>query len=353
MNLLFLTSGTRAPSSRFRVLQYVPHLRKLGHRCTVWPSRPEKYESYRWLGWRLSERYRRWRRAWEIRQIPRRQFDVVLLERELFDDPSWEQEAQLRNVAPALVLDVDDGIHLRYPEKFAKVATFADRILAGNRLLQQVAARYNAQVTMLPTCVDCERYQPRPFTALSEPRRPIIGWTGTSSNLPYLQSLAEPLQQLYAETPFELQVITDFSPSVRRFDMGIPTKLIRWSEKTELRDLAQFEIGIMPLPDDEWSRHKCGFKLIQYLATGIPAVASPVGVNREIIQPGVNGELAETSEDWKAALQKLLQSSDLRLRYGQAGRQRIVERYSVQSQLPTLVSALQQAANHAESKRGE
>lgn len=348
VKLLFLTSGRYAPASRFRVLQFVPWLERAGHRCTVWPSRPAKYESYWWLGWRLSQQHRRWRRWLDLFRIRRSGFDVIVIERELFDDPDFTLERRLREVARALVLDVDDAIHLRYPEKFAALASLADVVLAGNPLLCDVARNWNQHVHLLPTCIDSDRY-PVLERPVEPSRLPVIGWTGTSSNLPYLNELAPVLRRLHDEIPFEFHLITN-SAHAAAFDPGFPVTRIEWREDNELTELARFDIGLMPLPDDEWSRHKCGLKILQYFGVAIPVVASPVGVNRDIVRASEGGFLATSPDEWESALRTLLTVPVLRRQYGLAGRHFVEQHYSVRSQLRRLIAALNDAVAVGQSR---
>lgn len=342
MRVLFLISGLRTPASRFRVLQYVPELERLGIRCVVSPARPAKYESYRWLGWRLSQSLRRWLRWMDVIAVRFRRYDVVFIERELFDDATYDLELRVIESARASALDVDDAIHLRYPEKFAAVAKGVTTVLAGNSLLEEAARAYNSNVVLLPTVVDTDRYraikQTKPTSDV-----PVVGWTGTSSNLVYLQELSDVFRRVAADRPFTMQVIVNDSREARELDLGVPTTIIPWNEVTELTGLADMDVGLMPLPDDPWCRHKCGLKLLQYLAAEIPAIASPVGVNAEIIEPGVNGLLARDAEEWDQSLRMMLADAELRRRMGVAGRQKVEAQYSVKAMVPRLAAALREA----------
>jgi glycosyltransferase involved in cell wall biosynthesis len=339
VNILFLTSGRIAPSSRFRVLGYVPHLRRLGHRVTVRPSHPPQYESWRGLGWRASQRLRRALRYVDLTMARWRRFDVVYVERELFDDDSWDMEERFRRVCGRLVLDVDDAVFLRHPEKFPRVAQMADVVIAGNPLLAQRVASVSRQVVIVPTVVDLERYQLKP------PRQPgprlTIGWTGTSGGFGYLRLIAGALRELARQREFELRVIANrWDASLAGELSGVNVRFVRWRQAAEIGDLHAFDVGLMPLDDSEWARYKCAFKIVQYMAVGVPAVASPVGANREILRDGENGLLAETCEQWVAALARLLDDEELRRRLAAAGRQTVERDYSVQAQFPRWLDAV-------------
>lgn len=343
MQILFLTSGPNVPSSRFRILQWIPHLERLGHQCTVAPARPAKYDAYRWLGWRLSQRFRkvsRWLDWWMSRC---RRVDVVVVERELSDDDSTDLERRFRQSLRTFILDVDDGIFLRHPEKFDCLARMADLVIAGNAAIAERARTVTRKVVTIPTCVDTDVYTP----AHERPAGPpTLGWIGTSSNLPYLRRLAPVLRAVQQRHDCRLRLIVDESPEIELLrGEGVHCDWIPWSSRREIAELRQLDIGLMPLPDDEWSRHKCGFKLLQYMAVGLPAVASPVGVNREIVVSGQTGFLAATDVEWEAALESLLSDAELRRRLGTAGRERTVQNYSVASHLDLWVSAVTAAAD--------
>ena len=172
----------------------------------------------------------------------------------------------------------------------------------------------------------------------------VLGWTGTAANIEYLEVLREPLRQLAREFSIELRVIAESELPLRRLGFardGIPTRFVRWSEATEVADLGAFDVGLMPMPDTEWTRYKCGLKILQYMAAGVPAVASPVGVNSEIIHHGVNGWLATTPDEWLFVLRQLLSDPCRRDSVVPAARKTVEERYSVTAQLPRLIACLE------------
>jgi glycosyltransferase involved in cell wall biosynthesis len=338
VKILFLTSGPRVPSTRFRVLQYLPRLRAAGHLCIVAHSRPEKYEHWSLIGFRASQRARRLSRWLDVQRARWGRFDVVFLERELFNDPTADYEHQFRRVAKRMVLDVDDGIFLTWPDKFAKTAAMVDCVIAGSDLLAAECRRHTSRVAVVPTCVDLDRY---PQKVHDERFRPTIGWTGTSSNLPYLTSIAGPLEQLARTREFGVGVISN-EEAIRQLPSipGVSVSGIPWHDATEGRDLLAFDLGVMPLPDEPWARFKCGLKLIQYMAAGLPVVASPVGVNPQILCEGQTGFLASTSDEWVVALEKLVTDVALRKRLGEAGRAVVQSRYSIAANFTAWTSAI-------------
>lgn len=358
MRIAFLTSGRRVPSSRFRVLAFVPHLQRLGHECLVLPSRPEKYGSLPGLGSRLSGLVKRWNRWRDLAALERWSPEVVVLERELFSDATCDIEHALRRIVKRLVLDIDDGLFVLNRRKFEVLCALSDHVIAGNDLLAARVQPFNPHLTVIPTCVDVERYAgsshfksetSNPKTQISDISNVplILGWTGTAANIEYLNVLREPLKSLSREFPLELRIIAESDRPLRQLGFereGIPTRFIRWSEATEIADLHAFDIGLMPMPDTDWTRYKCGLKILQYMAAGIPAVASPVGVNSEIIRHGVSGWLATSPDEWQFLIRQLLTDPNRRAAVVAAARRTVEERYSIQAQLPRLIACLEAVA---------
>jgi len=352
MKLLFLISGLQTPASRFRVLQYIPHLEALGHECVIAPSRPPKYQGFPLIGTRASEWPRRLFRLWDALRAWPVDYDVVFLERELFSTDFVLLERLFRRIARKLILDVDDAIFLLHPRKFDALVDMSDAVIAGNRLLAERIRPRNPNTVIIPTVVDLERY-PQRNKSPGSGDRPVIGWTGLASNIPFLEIVQDALRELATRHDFELRIIAESDAPLRRLNLqGVPVRFVRWSAEKEIDDLQRFDIGIMPLPDDEWSRHKCGLKLIQYLALGIPGVASPVGVNAEIVDHGRNGFLASSTAQWSEVLESLLTRPDQHRAIGAAGRATVEERYSLQAAFPLLLRTLEDVAAGRELAAG-
>ena len=338
MRLLFLTSGEDVPSSRFRVLPYIPHLESLGHECIIKPCRPDKYESLPLIGFRGAQFIRRLRRSGEIKRLNPSDFDAVFLERELLSEPHFDLEKRLRDRVKRLVLDVDDGIFVLYPEKYEQLACMSDKVIAGNQGIADYTQAFNDNISIIPTCLDLERFQFR-YDAPSS--FSIIGWTGKYDNVRYLAEISDSLIELQQHHEFVLHVISESPQQARAMlpnELQVESKA--WNAQTEIEDLRQFNIGLMPLSDTEWTRYKCGLKILQYMALGIPAVASPVGVNAEIIVDGENGFLVESSREWSAQIRAIVEGNiDVRS-IVDAARQTVEDRYSIASNVESLVAAL-------------
>jgi len=341
MKFLFLTSGHRTPSTRFRAIPFVDQLRKEGHHCTLSHSFPEKYDYFPLIGFRPSQLLKRGGRYIDILRAKWGRYDAVILERELFDNPTWDMETRLRKCTKTLILDMDDGVFLKFPEKFQHLLEMSDLVIAGNEWLRKWATDAGRPSVVIPTCIDTDQYRPRTQVGSTQKIKPVIGWMGTSGNIAYLRVLEEPLRNLAHTLAFDFQVIATDRGILDELALdGVNVVFRKWSPETEATDILDFDIGVMPLTDDPWSKYKCGLKLLQYMAIGIPGVASPVGVNREIIREGENGFLADSAAQWEAALRKLVMEQELRQRLGANARTTVEHFYSVSANLPKWLDAI-------------
>jgi glycosyltransferase involved in cell wall biosynthesis len=243
-----------------------------------------------------------------------------------------------------MIFDFDDAVFvpyvspsngylskLKFPGKTRTICRLSSHVMAGNRYLAEYARQVNSNVTIVPTTIDTDKYLLE--GSKTESGTPVIGWSGSFSTVQHLDTLRGSLQRLAAREKFRLRIV---GASNYRLD-GVESDVIPWSSPTEIKDLRKIDIGVMPLPDDDWSRGKCGLKALQYMALGIPTICSPVGVNSEIIQDGVNGFLASTEAEWIEKLTTLLHSPELRKRLGMAGRRTVEAKYSARSQVPRVL----------------
>lgn len=234
-----------------------------------------------------------------------------------------------------VVFDFDDAIFylhtsqanrylgwLKFPGKTASICRLSQHVVVGNHYLADYARQFNEAVSVIPSSVDTEMYQPQGGRATTS--RIIVGWTGSSTSQTYLEAFAPMLRELMARYPIELRVHSDREPDLP----GVPYIWRKWSAETEVEEIRQFHIGLMPMPDEEWAKGKCAMKALLYMSLGIPAVCSAVGANCEVIQHGENGMLAATTAEWLGALGALIEDAALRSRLGTAGRRTIEERYS-------------------------
>ncbi|MFO0843670.1 MAG: glycosyltransferase family 4 protein [Gemmataceae bacterium] len=275
---------------------------------------------------------RSWPRRWLL--FRRLQGANVLIQRQLL--PAW-QLAQLRAGAARLMFDFDDAVFLRDsyateglhdPRKLRRfVATMraCDAVIAGNAFLAEHATLYAdpERVLVIPTCVDETRY---PVSEAKGGDGKELVWIGSSSTLQGIERVTPLLERLGEEIPgLRLKVICDRFPTFRH----LRVVRVPWGETAEAAELAASDVGISWVPDDLWSRGKCGLKLLQYMAAGLPVITNPVGVHREIVLDGETGYLADTPEEWCAAVRRLCGDADRRRGMGRAGRQRLEAGYSV------------------------
>jgi len=236
-----------------------------------------------------------------------------------------------------IIYDFDDAIWFRNYSDKNKIARFfkspwkvkyickwADVVIVGNDYLKSFSERYNKNTVVIPTTINTEYHKPA-IDKKQNTEKTIIGWTGTLTTLRQLDLVLPVLHKLETEYNFEFLVISNEKPQINLKSF----KFIKWDKTSEISDLQKIDIGIMPLYDNEWEKGKCGFKGLQYMALEIPAVMSPVGVNTEIIKDGENGFLAKDEQEWFDKLSLLIENSQLHEKLGKAGRQTVIDKYSV------------------------
>lgn len=356
--VLFLTKYARnGASSRYRTFQYLPWLERAGLHCEVAPLFDEAYLVHRYQSGRahFGDILRAFlRRIFTLVTVGR--YDLVVIEYELLPYfPAWP-ERFLGWLGVPYVVDYDDALFHQYDQhekwwirrllggKIARVMRGARLVTAGNAYLADYARQAGApHVEIIPTVIDLERY-PRTSPTRTRTRTPndpvTIGWIGSPSTSNYLRAIAPALAEACAAGKAQVRLIGSGPIELP----GVSVEVLPWSEATEVGMLQRFDVGIMPLPDEPWARGKCGFKLIQYMACGLPVVASPVGVNTEIVEHRMNGFLADTKDEWVAALRTLLLDAELRQGMGQAGRKKVEERYSLQVTGPRLAELVKSVA---------
>ena len=324
VKVLCLTQGPlAAPSSRYRVYQLLPHLKTHGLDCVVSPALDD--DTYRRLyqttgGSRLAafNAIRRQRQQ-DLQRLS--DFDLVWIQKGIFPGLTASLECQIAARRP-IIFDFDDAIwlprhggnpilrFLHRESTVQKILRRAAAVIAGNNFLADYARQFSGNVTVIPSAVELARYRRGTGTA--------VGWIGSRSTLPYLRSLAPVFQQL-GITP---RVIAAGTPD-------FPADFRPWQMETEVAELAQLGIGVAPLPDNPWERGKCAVKILQYMACGLPVVATPVDVQRELVRDGITGFHATTPAEWRDRLQQLLADAALRQRLGNAGREVVAQSYDL------------------------
>ena len=317
--ILFISKGENSASTRYRAIAYFELLRSNG---------------------------------WELLHItahgilPRikllgmaKQAEVVVILRKTF---SLSFLRLLRLYSKNLVFDLDDAVFCRSdgePSKsrqmsFEKVTSICEQVWAGNLYLADRARQYNKAVKILPTSLDYRKYLPE---VEKNPKHFDLVWIGSRSTRKYLKECLPALESLSKNIPgLHLKIVADFDLPTKR----LKTVAVPWSDEVEAEALASAHVGIAPMSDDPWTKGKCGLKVLQYMAAGLPVVSSPAGVNKEIVQHGKTGFLAENAGDWKTAIERLFRDSELRHSMGKAGQKRVIEHFSVDATFRKMSESL-------------
>jgi glycosyltransferase involved in cell wall biosynthesis len=361
MKALFLTKySIMGGSSKHMVYSYLEFYRESGIECVVSPLFDDRYFGFRDLQRPANVReivsnagyfsVRFMKRIWEM--IFASEFDVIVLEKELIPYIPFGLERILRIVQPKIVTLYDDAVHVAYwnhPQrlvrtmcrnKIEKVIRSSYQVVVWNKNIGEFARRYNPNVSIVNTGIDLRRYRIKSSCNAYDGERVVIGWMGTPNSFPYIANLEGVFRKLSDRYNVELRIVS----SKEYQTLNIPVVNRKWSIDTEVDDLCSFDIGIMPLVDDEWTRGKSSYKAVQYMGVGIPVVCSPVGVASEIVQDGVNGFLASTPEQWFDRLALLIERRDLRQLQGLEGRRMVEDTYSIQAVAPHLISILKALA---------
>lgn len=342
-SVLFVAShrAGRSPNQRFRFEQFFPDLEAAGFRCELSPIVEASDDAFLYKPGHFLDKLRFVRRsiAKRRRDLKRlTEFDLVFVCREALMTRSTFFERAAKRKGARVIYDFDDSIWLhnvsaanrrwswvKDPGKTSKLIALADLVLAGNDYLADYARRFNRRVEVVPTTIDTDEYQPR-TQAPPHGAPVVIGWSGSITTIQHFQYAIPALREVKARYGDRVAIRVVGDGDYRLPELGITG--LPWRKDTELDDLRAMDIGIMPLPDDEWARGKCGLKGLQYMALGIPTLMSPVGVNSAIIQEGENGFLPRTTEEWVARLFALIDNPDLRARMGRAARRTVEERWS-------------------------
>jgi len=336
----------RTASTRQRVLAYEPILNRSGYSLDVrFPHRGTSTHPI--------DRLRRFSEL-VIATSPAG-YDLLLMQRRTF--PPWFS-ARLARLPQPRILDFDDAIDLppptasrgagsrrRYRRNFLATVALSDRVLCGNSVLAGRVPHRRCEV--LPTPVDAHRFRPG---ALPVPSGPVLGWVGHGDNLRYLEALAEPLAEIgRRHRDLKLVVVSDRRPELPH----VAVEFRPWSLGRELEDFSDIAVGLAPLADTEWTRAKCAFRLLQYMSLGVPAVASPVGMQAEVGVDGVSVLLARNGHEWVRAVDSLLLDRELRLRLALAARKEVEQRFDVPIVARRLIAVLEDLlARHGHSRAG-
>ena len=356
MKVLYFTKYSRnGASSRLRSYQYFPFLEVKGISVAVSPFFDEDYLIGLYSGKPIAKRkllnfyLTRFFKLFSIYK-----YDRVVIEKELFPYFfSWfEKVLWLLNIK--YIVDYDDAIFHNYDlntnklmsfllkNKINNVMKYGGCVMAGNGYLHERAKSTGAKkIVILPTVINIDIYKSKNNYSSS---KIVIGWIGSPSTFKYVKSCKSVFLKLLQKYNIELHIIG----ATEDLGLGTNVKYLKWSEENEVDLISQFDIGIMPLENTPWELGKCAYKLIQYMACGIPVVASAVGMNNEVVEDGVNGFLVRVEEQWLDKLSQLIENSTLREALGKKGRIKVESEYSIQKKQAVVLSVL---ANEKRTKK--
>jgi glycosyltransferase involved in cell wall biosynthesis len=353
--LIFLVAHpVEDASRRYRIQQFIPLLERAGHECTISEfSTPQLFRALHSKGQLLTKAlhtfYCSLRRCARLADLSN--FDLVIIHREVFPFFAPMLEKWVLNHHPKVIFSLDDAtyavhpdnVHMSHPllyrfkygRRLDEVIGGSAHVIVGNSALAEYASQFNTEISIIPTVVDCDKYKYR-VTAKPAGCPLTVGWMGSRSTAAYLLNIVRPLRHL-AENYGNKVNFRFFG--CEDLELDLPNMVLQpFRLETELDDLRSLDIGLMPMPDTVWTRGKCAFKAVQYMAMGIPTVASPVGSALNLIQHDHNGLLARSEQDWYLALERLLTDLPTRERLSMAGRETILNSYSLQVWGPRLIS---------------
>lgn len=343
----------RSPSQRFRFEQYFTFLEENGFQCELLNLLSEKDDAVFYKKGKYFQKLKIlirsfYKRKNDVKNV--KKTDIVFIQREAFMTGSTRFERKFKKTGAKIIFDFDDSIWLfnvsdanksfkwlKNAEKTASIISLADMIFAGNNYLASYAKQFNSNIKIVPTTIDTNQYK---RLSREKNNKICIGWSGsitTIKHFSYALPFLELIKQKYGDL-VTIKVIGD----ANYVNSELNIQGIGWNKDDELQELCSFDIGIMPLPDDEWAKGKCGLKGLQYMALEIPTIMSPVGVNSQIIVDGKNGFLASTINEWVAKLSLLIESESIRKTMGSEARKTVELEYSVESQKNNYLNALKE-----------
>ena len=354
MKILFIVPypTDKAPSQRFRFEQYYELLNEKGIEYDIKPFRSNEIWDILYLPGRFLKKafgilgglFKRFLLLFKLKQ-----YDYIFIHREATPiGPSFFEFFASRWLKKKIIYDFDDAIWIpNYSEANSffsflkgygnvhKICSYAYKISCGNEYLCDYAKQFNTNVVYNPTTIDTNNYHNRVKDQNGEDF--VIGWTGSHSTIRYIGEIVPVIAKLEKKYTFTFRVISDFKPEFELESL----EYVKWKKESEINDLLGFNIGIMPLVNDKWANGKCGFKALQYMSLGIPALVSPVGVNSRIVDHGLNGFICDTPEEWETAIETLLKNRESLGEMSKQTRKKIIDHYSVKSNSDNFIGLFQ------------
>jgi glycosyltransferase involved in cell wall biosynthesis len=341
----------RSPSQRYRFEQYLEYFKSQGFDWELSEIITEKDDAVFYKPGNYVKKAFIILKSFKIRfkdLLRAKRYDVVFIQREalLIGSSFFEKQLSKRS---NVIFDFDDSIwlldtspenkkfeFLKNPDKTKINIQHAHTVIAGNAYLADYAKQFNKKTVVIPTTIDTNFHKPKP--ELRGDKKIVIGWSGSISTIKHFEMSIPVLKILQKKYPNQITIHVIGQESYSNSEIDIISK--SWSAQTEVDDINQFDIGIMTIPNDEWAKGKCGLKGLSYMACGVATVMSPVGVNADIIQHSVNGYLASNEQEWIDCLSLLIESSELRQRIGNKGRETVAQHYSVEANKEKYLAVL-------------
>lgn len=353
--ILFLTQGdTHTPSSRYRVYQYIPALEKAGYEAVVHPAVTTEEFHEAFIARSYAGNFRRLfrtftRRVRDLHQL--RDFDYIFVQKPILPAPLFNMELRITRESPKTIFDFDDAIFVKktggaflanlWPQarRIAGICRRSHRVVTGNEYLAEFVRKLGVQPTVIPTAIDTDAFTVQSKLTRHAQKIPVVGWVGSTTTQLDLDVLIPSLIDLHSKTPFVFRIIGGIHASIpARF----PIEWKDWSLETEVKDVSYLDCGVAPMRDTSWNRGKCGLKVLQYWAAGVPVVASPVGIYQEMIQDGENGLLASNRNEWTEKILDLIKKPNLRQKIVAGGKKTVQEKYSLQTLAPHFLSLFEE-----------
>lgn len=337
--ILFLTKyDSLGASSRYRTLQYIPYL-PTNIEYKILPLFDDNYLKQLYKTntkplFKAAEGYLK--RFFNLKNL--NQYTSIILENELWPYLPFALEKNFLANKQKLVLIYDDAIFHNYNNhKIGKLMQFADTVIVGNQYLANYTSNWNSNFIIIPTVISAEKYKQNKIYTQKNPLEKLkIIWVGSPTTANYLYELNELWQNNWVQDNIHLFILGAINLNLG----NIQTTYIPWNEATEVEEIQKCDLGIMPLPDNNWTKGKCGFKIIQYMASGLPSIASAIGANCEIIQNDKTGFLTNKTEDWLKYLKLFKQNPELLEIMGLNARKEAFEKYTVQATYQTWLKAI-------------
>lgn len=353
MKVLFFTQTTQnGASARYRVYQFLDYLKNGGIDCSVSPAVSDELLKAYLKSSSVHVKFHFYasqilKRVGEL--VKTRNFDIIFFQRDtiVYIYPVLEKIIALLN--KNIIFDFDDPIYLSPlnkkvgllfdflwdRKKIERIIKLSKYVIVGNNFLKNYAANFTKNVTVIPTSVNLSQYKSLP--KLTDANGKVtIGWTGSQGTFNYLKKFFPIFIELAKKYKIELKVIGAYGPEIS----GLKITYKDWNLNSEINEISSFDIGVMPLTNDEWSRGKSATKLLQYMAAGVPAVASPIGVNSEIIQDGTNGFLADSFDEWMQKISYLINDRVLANRLSLEAKKTVAAHYSTEVNAPKLIKVI-------------